>query len=161
MVFQAKQVFCKDELSPIAKTIFELYNHSDNNIRLGAMLLCSELKYYSDIENYLRVLLSDRDERWIRCIKSFALSRYTYKIEDIKQFIEFFPDDKENFEKLLDFESNVIRLPYSPTISHLVDFAKYRHKNELQDIALTKINKIRKISDGWVGEFIHDRLEME
>ncbi|MDR2574572.1 MAG: hypothetical protein LBC94_09595 [Desulfovibrio sp.] len=143
---------------PIAKSVLELYKNEDKNISLGAMLLSVDIFDYQELEKYLRNNVNENDEKWIKCIKLYTISKYTFDEYDSKLFIESFPDDKENFWKLINFECTVTRCPGSNIISHLINYVKTKNAPDIQYSASYKLNKVLENADGWVGDFVESQL---
>ena len=167
MGFSAREAFAEKtaagyEDTPMAKLMLELYKNENKNISLGAMLLSVELYSTYNLEKFLRTSVDKNDIRWINCIKLYVISKFTFDDDDIKAFIESFPDDRENFWALIKFESSVTRHPHSKILSHLISYTKtdasIYNNPELKNLALNKIHKIIPLADGWVSESIESQL---
>jgi hypothetical protein len=139
----------------LVEIFIELFKNEDQAVSLGAMLVSIDINDYHELEKYVRSTIKEKDEKWIRCIKLFVISRYTWEDVDAVYFIESIPEDAESFRKLIDFESSVLRHPCSHILSHLMDYADKRIKRphaRIHEMAKKKIIKIEPLSDGWVGE---------
>jgi hypothetical protein len=165
--FSAEETFAEKtaarfEDTPMAKLMLELYKNKNKDISLGAMLLSVELYSTHNLEKFLRMSIDKNDTKWINCIKLYVISKFTFDDDDVKAFIEAFPDDRKNFWTLINFESNVTRHPHSKMISHLISYAKIDtsvYKNaELKNLAVSKVHKIIPLADGWVSESIESQL---
>jgi hypothetical protein len=142
----------------IVEKFIELFRNEDLNISLGAMLISIDINDYKNLEKYVRNTINENDEKWIRCIKLFVISRYTFEDIDAINFIKSIPDDKENFQKLIEFESSVLRHPGSHILSHLIYYAKKIKRPAMSKVANKKIKRILPLSDGWVGDFLDSRI---
>lgn len=139
----------------IVEKFIELFRNDDIDISFGAMLISIDINNYKELEKYIRSTLKENDEKWATCIKLFVISRYTFEDDDAIYFIKSIPDDKENFEKLITFESSVLRHPGSHILSHLIYYTdKELQKPSINEIANKKIRNILPLADGWVGEFL-------
>jgi hypothetical protein len=143
----------------IVEKFIELFNHEDVNISLGAMLVSIDIKDYMNLEKYIRNIIKEDDEKWITCVKLFVISRYTFEDNDAINFIKSIPDDRKNFQKLIEFESSILRHPGSHILSHLIYYTDNKLKKPIiREIANTKIKNILPLSDGWVGDFLDSRI---
>jgi hypothetical protein len=147
-------------VSPIAKSMLELCQSQDINTSLGAMLLSVDIYDNEELEKYIRSKIADSDEKWITCIKLYTISRYTLEEEDARRFIDSFPDDVENFWKLIDFECSVTRYPGSNILSHLIYYTR-NHRSSIHKMALQKAHTALKLADGWVADFIDTGLRLD
>lgn len=145
------------EPSPIVKKLLEHMRSGDQKLSLGAMLISVDVNDYRYLEPYVRGSLKDNDEPWIKAVRLYTISKYTLDDDDAMRFIQSVPEDKENFWKLIEFESGVTRHPGSKILDHLLYYARLYQKRELCSAAVDKLDKIQPVADGWVGEYIRPR----
>lgn len=159
-----KQALGAVEDPPMVKLFLELYKSKDKNISLGSMLLSINMYNSKNLENFLKASIKDEDSPAEKCIKLYTLSKLTADYSDMKNFIESFPDNSENFWELINFECKVTRCPHSSMLRELIDFANMDYEVinekdiELQNIANKKLKQIIPLADGWVSESIHALL---
>ena len=123
------------------------------------MLISIDINDYRELEKYVRSTIKQDDEKWITCIKLFVISRYTFDDDDAIYFIKSIPDDIENFQKLIEFESSILRHPGSHILSHLIYYTDKRLKRQkLKEMAYNKIKNILPLADGWVAEFLDGKI---
>ncbi len=140
--------------APIATAVLELMQHQDKNVSLGAMLISTDIYDNADLEKYVRSSLKAADPAWEAAIKWYVLSRYTLSDEDTKNFIAAIPQDKDNFSRLISFESSVTRHPGSKILTSLLGLARNSGNPELQSLAVDKLDRVRSVADGWVADSI-------
>jgi hypothetical protein len=141
--------------APIVESLLALMRSDDPQIGLGAMLLSGDVHDSWRLEPYVRDSLSDKDEPWVRAVKAYVLSRYTLSDEDAAAFLDAMLLDLENFNKLIDFESSVMRSPGSGILGFLMDLARRRNAPDMAEKAGSVIRKIYPLTDGWVADFLH------
>lgn len=91
-------------------------------------------------------------------MKYYALARLTFNNNYNLKFIDALPEDKAEFDKLLDFEAKLFRHPPSKILDYLVELAQTGRgdNQELKDKAQAKIKKLSPLADGWVAEFLFE-----
>ena len=140
--------------TPLVGSLLELMQSNDQEVSLGFMLLSVDMYDNAKLEKYIRENLNKNDPSWVTAIKMYTISQYTLSDEDSEGFITSIPHDKENFTKMITFESKITRHPGSKMLTCLLTLARNDAKPELQTMAIDKLDRIRPLADGWVGDFI-------
>lgn len=142
--------------NPIVNRLALFIIGEDQELSLGAMLISVDINNTEKLEWSVREGLREDDPSWVKAIKTYTLSCYTNFESDTAAFIRSIPEDKENFQKLIEFECTVTRCPTSKILNRLMSYAQRDTGQPLQKLAMEKLKAIRLVADGWVADSIDD-----
>jgi hypothetical protein len=140
--------------APVVERVLELMRSGDQATSLGAMLLSVRVSDYWRLEPFVRQSISHGDPQWVKAVKAYTLYCYTLTHEDAARYIEALPEDRENFNALIDFEGSVTRQPGSDILRQLLPLSTQEHNKALRELALVKLERLHRVADGWVAEWL-------